>query len=79
MMGPGKVVDDYTSYFVASGFFHDLVMHSNGWQCNCKILPLLSRSDKPGIWFYRGGETCDLAQPILPVHEYYSVMCHELR
>ena len=34
MRGAGKVVvDDYTKYLAANGFFHNLVMHSNAWQC----------------------------------------------
>ena len=47
------VVDDYTKYFVASGFFHNLVMHSNGWQCICQVLSPLSCSYKHPFGFTR--------------------------
>ena len=34
-------------------FFHNLVMHSNGWQCICQVLSLLSCSYKHPFGFTR--------------------------
>ena len=41
-----QYINDYTKFFVDGGLFHNLVMYSNGWKCNCQILLLLSHSDK---------------------------------